>query len=1131
MTANEIERLEQAIAALEAQRAILGDAVVDVGVAPMKERLDALHRKSGAGRQRRQVTVLFADISGFTLMSETSDAEDITETVNTLWDKLDKVILDYGGVIDKHMGDAVMALWGAQNAREDDAERAVRAGLAMQQAMTEVHLKINNSPIQIRVGIHSGPVFLSEVGITSEYTAMGDTVNTTNRLQHLAPVGDVLISHDTYLLVRGIFDVQPLQPAHIEGKTEPMLVYLVQRAKKRTFRMGTRGLEGVLTRMVGRDADLKCLQDAITSMLQDGKRRIMTIVGEAGIGKSRLLFELENWLELQPERFRYFKGRASPEMQSQPYALIRDLLAGRFGIQESDPVTEVRRKMEQGIAECGWQIASLSSPVESRPDIQNLQSDIEMRAHFIGQLLGYDFSSSPYLQGVQDAQQLRDRALLYLNEFFRANTEARPTLIFLEDIHWADSRSLAVAENLAQILPDQRLFIACLARPALFERYPQWQANQPGHIFLTLNPLSRDDSRQLVAEIMHKAVQVPEALRELVVSGAEGNPYYVEELIKMLIDDGVIVKEDERWHIEPDRLLKVRVPPTLAGILQARLDSLSPMERMILQQASVIGRIFWDSTVAYLSTAVSDTGQPVNAEKLTEILQVLCYRELIFQRKTSAFSGVTEYIFKHALLRDVTYESVSKRDRRGYHARVAEWLIANSGERSGEFIGIAADHMELAGQAEHAARYLVEAGNRASRQFANAEAVQFLSRALDLTPPSFAAERYAILMARERVYDLLGMRTEQTHDLTALKALVESIHDEESACRKASIAARWSNYAEVTGDYPLAITTAQYAVEQARLAGIVAKEAEGILLWGRALWRQGNLSEAMLRNRQALELAQASDLKVIQAQAWRTIGAIAFHQGDYSNVQAPYVQALNLYQEMGDRRGFGSALNNLGDIARQQGDYARAKDYFEQSIRNSQETGERWSETVATCNLGLVSHNLGDQKAACEHATRGIELSIEIGYRSMQAAGYTNLAHALAAMGKPLDAARLYRQAADLHLEIGEITTSMEPRSGLARVFLSQGDLVKARQEVDVILDHIANNTLDGADEPFRVRLTCYQVLRICQDSRASQVLTTSYQLLQRQASLISDESLRCSFLNNVAAHAEIVKEWQNSQV
>jgi ABC-type oligopeptide transport system substrate-binding subunit/class 3 adenylate cyclase len=750
---NQREQLEQAIRALEGQRALLGDAVVETALAPLHQQLATLDAQATAA-QRKQVTVLFADVSGFTAMSEQLDAEEVGDTMNALWARLDAAISAQGGTIDKHIGDAVMALFGAPTAHEDDPERAVRAALAMQQAIGDWRLEIvgkspisnRQSPISIRIGINTGPVLLGQVATTAEYTAMGDTVNLASRLEHAAPVGGILISHATYRHVRGIFDVQVLDPIQVKGKREPVQVYVVRRAKPRAFRVPSRGVEGVETRMVGRDAELQQLQDALDAAIDDHETRVVTVVGEAGVGKSRLLYEFDNWVEVQPQLIRLFKARARPEMTIIPYALIRDLFAFRFEIHDSDSVTAVREKLERGIS------AFIGADEGGR-----------MWAQHIGHLLGFDFAGSSELRGaLDDPRQFHDRALAHLNGFFALVTAQQPTVIFLEDIHWADDRSLDFINHLAQRHPNLQLLIVCLTRPTLFERRRTWGEGQTYHSRLDLRPLSKRQSRQLVEEILQKVDEVPAELRDLIVNGAEGNPFYVEELIKMLIDDGVIVAAAERWHVETSRLAEVRVPPTLTGVLQARLDGLPPKERELLQRAAVVGRIFWDGAVAQLRTERDTEIQnrlPQEGEsEIQNRLMALRGRELIYERELSAFVDSTEYIFKHALLRDVTYESVLRRVRKAYHAQVAAWLVAHSGERIGEYLALIAEHYEHAGDSEKAADYLLRAGDRARAVAAYSEAIDAYVRALALLKQQGEHERAARTLMK------LGLTYHQTFD-------------------------------------------------------------------------------------------------------------------------------------------------------------------------------------------------------------------------------------------------------------------------------------------------------------------------------------------------------------------------------
>src|SRR5690349_18040882 len=307
--------LKKAIEAQESMRAVLGDAVVETTLGVLRDQLAEFERQAtqqdAANQARRKlVTVLFADVSGFTAFSEHRDAEDVANLVNHLWVRADRVIQEYGGYIDKHIGDAVMALWGTETAREDDAERAVRAALKMQETFRE---GVGALPIHLKVGINSGQVLLSAIGTQGEFTAMGDTVNTASRLVNSANGGEVLIAYDTYQLVRGVFDVQKQTPIFVKGKSEPLQTYLVQRVRPRAFRIGRRGVEGVTTRMVGRAAEFDTIQSAFEQSVRDRRVAVVLVKGDAGLGKSRLIYEFEAWLDSHPTDVYLFKGQADEE--------------------------------------------------------------------------------------------------------------------------------------------------------------------------------------------------------------------------------------------------------------------------------------------------------------------------------------------------------------------------------------------------------------------------------------------------------------------------------------------------------------------------------------------------------------------------------------------------------------------------------------------------------------------------------------------------------------------------------------------------------------------------------------------------------------------------------------------------
>ena len=298
----------------------------------------------GRAQRRRQVTVLFADVSGFTAMSESLDPEIVAELMNELWTRLDRVVIDRGGRVDKHIGDALMAAWGVESTAEDDAERAVRAALALQSEIAEFRVS-SGRDLAMRIGVNTGPVLVGPVGSTQEFTVMGDAVNTASRLEHAAPRNGVLISHDTYRQVRGVFDVEVLEPLTVKGKTEPLRVYVAKAAKARAFRLRSRGVEGVETSTIGREAEFEALCGAFDHVVSTGRCRSVVVVGDAGVGKSRLLYEFDNWLELHDLGVFYFKARAIRSRSETRLGLWRDLVAFRAGVKEGDSPTTVLEKL------------------------------------------------------------------------------------------------------------------------------------------------------------------------------------------------------------------------------------------------------------------------------------------------------------------------------------------------------------------------------------------------------------------------------------------------------------------------------------------------------------------------------------------------------------------------------------------------------------------------------------------------------------------------------------------------------------------------------------------------------------------------------------------------------------------
>ena len=1090
------EQIESAIAALDAQRAVLGDVIADMAIAPLRDRLAAAQSLARRGEQRlKPVTVLFMDVVGSTDMTRQLDPEDVHAVMDGVLERLTAIVEAQQGRVLQYAGDSLLAVFGADQAHEDDAERGVRAGLAIIDEVPQLAARVlerHGLPgFDLRVGINTGPVLLGG-GVDAEGSIRGITVNIAARMEQTAPAGALRISHDTYRHVRGVFDVTQEPPITVKGIAEPVRSYLVHRAKPRAFRVPNRGIEGIETRMVGRELELAKLIDAFESTVEESSLSLATVVGDAGIGKSRLLFEFGHWLALRPRPVMFFQGRPRPYGNNVPYGLLRDLLTWRFEILDGDSQAVAQAKLAQGLGPRFGERAAEQTAL-------------------IGHLIGFDYSDSLHIAGIaNDARQLRDRAFHALAQYFRLlhQSNGAPISLLLDDLHWADEGSLDFVNHLAQACRDVPVMVLCLTRPTLFEHRPLWGSGQPNHERIDLAPLSKRSCRELADALLSRLETVPAALRDLLTSSAEGIPYFVEELVGMLIDDGVIVTGPERWRVVADKLLTVHVPPTLAGVLQARLDGLPQGEKEALQQASVIGHVFWDEALQRIAPAS------------TEALAGLTRRELAHGRETSAFDGTREFVFKHHVLHQVTYDSVLKRHKREQHHQTADWLVVRSGDRASEYFGLIADHYERAGDNANAVIYLRKAGEDAARSYANPAALDYLGRALGLVPADDLGTRFALLLTRRSVLSNTGRRSEQVADVTELERLADAMDDDAQRARAGGLRA---SHSLVTGDYPATCAAAARAVAWADAADEPGAALAAWVNWARALQFQGDYGSAQARTEQCLALARRVGDRRVESTSLAQLGILAIQGGHYGLGRGYYEQALAGARTIGDRAIEGGMLNNLGDIERFLGNYGVASELFQASRRVCREIGQRMSESYVLCNMAHVAFLRGDPAEALEWAAQSLETAQELKDRDLEASLQNTRAHALAALGHNDEAVACYREAVNTYREIGRPTMPPEPIAGLARLALARGALVEAMHLVADIVAHFdAGGTVDGTEDPLWIYFTCHQVLAASNAPRAGEFLRRAREMLMQRAAPLS-EAERATFLGNVPSHRAIV--------
>ncbi len=798
--------------------------------------------------ERKVVSILFVDLVGFTAASEVADPEDVRARLRPYHAALKREIERFGGTVEKFIGDAVMAVFGAPVAHEDDPERAVRAALRILDAIPELNEDHPGFDLAVRAAVNTGEAMVT-LGARlerGEGLVAGDVVNTASRLQGAAPVGGVVVGEITQRATRDVFRYEELAPVTVKGKAEPVALW---RAIEATGRFGV-DVERPRTPFVGREEDLGLLQQTLFRSIRDPGVQLVTITGEPGVGKTRLVAEFQAWVDDRPELVFWRQGRCLPYGDGIAFWALGEVVKAHAGILESDGPDEASAK--------------LAAVVERLAD----PGDRDWIRTRLEPLVG--------LEGIAARSSDRTESFAAWRAFIESIAAENPLVLVLEDLHWADETMLEFVDELVDWSSGVPLTVVCTSRPELFASYPGWGGGKRNSATLGLAPLSGEDTARLISALLDQAV-LPAETQSLLMERAGGNPLYAEEFVRMLVDRGILQQRGQAWTVVAEG--EVPVPETVQATIAARLDALTPDRKAMLQDASVVGKVFWSGVVASMGDR--------DDQDVREGLHELARKELIRPARRSSVEGQAEYAFWHALVRDVTYGQLPRPARIRKHRAAAAWIEELAGDR-------VADQVELLVHHEREALALARATGAA-------DDVRALERPLarHLVTASERNEgldlRKAESFAREAV-ELAGPE-ERGEALTQL----------------ANVLFRASRHEE-------AGEAAREAVRAFESAGMEEQAFEPMVTLPVILWQMGDTQDSAVMFRDVIERLEARPPSPVLAKAYTRWAGNAMIAGDsaqtleYAGKAIPLCERFGLVDERARALQFrGSALCELGD--------------------------------------------------------------------------------------------------------------------------------------------------------------------------------------------------------------------------
>jgi class 3 adenylate cyclase/tetratricopeptide (TPR) repeat protein len=802
--------------------------------------------------ERKVVSVLFVDLVGFTARAEKADPEDVRATLRVYHDRLKREIERFGGTVEKFVGDAVMAVFGAPVAREDDAERAVRAGLRIAQAIEELNEERPGLDLEIRAAVNTGEAVVT-IGArpeAGEGIVAGDVVNVASRLQNVAPPGALVVGEQTRRATQDSIDYEALEAVGVKGKDLPVEIW---RALEARSRFGIDVEQRARAPLVGRAHELDLLTHLFGRVTRDATTHLVTLVGEPGVGKSRLVWEFQRHVDDLPDLITWRQGRCLPYGEGITFWALGEVVKSHAGILESDPPDEALGKLRRAVSivveaadEHEWITAALAPLVGLSRDVETAE---------------------------------RNESFAAWRAFLEAVASSHPLVLVFEDLHWADPAMLEFIEHLADWATGVPLLVLCTARPELYEQATGWGGGTRNHTAISLSPLSLEETTQLIGELLDRAV-LPAETQSALLARAGGNPLYAEEFVRMLIDRGRLVRRGGSWDLtsgdDP-----IDVPETVHALIAARLDTLPADRKVLLQNASVIGKVFWAGPVAEMAG--------VDAGEVREGLHELTRKELLRPARRSSIEGEAEYAFRHALIRDVSYGQIPRSSRAAKHVAAAAWIERVAGDRVADSAELLAHHTERAlelteatggatGTLEaQARRFVMLAAERAIRLDADM-AASFVERAMALTEPGGPDRLRALMLAG--ILALSGRSRELSEDVL------------------------------------------REAVDEARATGDAAGEAEALAWLSRLAWMQGNTDRQLELLTQAETRLEGEPPGYALAVVLTRLVAASGLAGRSSETLSRAERALPIAREFGTEHDLavilqmrGQARIDLGDVA------------------------------------------------------------------------------------------------------------------------------------------------------------------------------------------------------------------------